>query len=133
MPLPDFPSSMSATVRIRIRYPKSESVGTGTIVETVGDQALVLTCGHLFRKEESNHPVIIELFEKGKLIRSAGTIVEFRDDGIDLGLIKFRQSIPLTKIQIRPKSEPLKELEPVFSIGCNLGAAPSRRDSVFQS
>lgn len=129
--LPDFPISMSATVRIRIRYPKSESIGTGTIIETVGDQALILTCGHLFRKEEPTHPVVVELFQSGKTIRSPGTVVEFRDDGVDLGLIKFRQSIPLTKARIRPKSEPLQELEPVFSIGCDLGSAPLRRDSVI--
>lgn len=35
---PECPESMSAKVRIRVKYPESEAVGTGTIIDTDGNR-----------------------------------------------------------------------------------------------
>ncbi len=130
-PLPDLPEAMAATVRIRVKYPISESMGTGTVIDVVGDQVVVLTCGHLFRKNETKHPISVELFQNGKTVRVMASILDCQDDKVDLGLVTFRHTSPVSKIRIRPKGEKLQELEPVFSIGCDRGASPSRRDSVI--
>ncbi len=41
--LPQSPESLAATVRIRVKFEENESVGTGTIIDLTGDEALVLT------------------------------------------------------------------------------------------
>ncbi len=131
VPLPPLPENLEATVRIKVHYPLSESVGTGTIIEVIGDQAVVLTCGHLFREKESRHPVTVELFRNDKVVKVPASVIDFRNDKVDLGLVRFRQPAKLRRIQIRPKAESLRELEPVFSIGCDRGASPSRIDSLI--
>lgn len=68
---------MKATVRIRIDDSRSESVGTGTIIDTHGDEVLVLTCGHLFRDGKGKSPVTIELFHNGRAIQIPGKVVDF--------------------------------------------------------
>jgi Trypsin-like peptidase domain/Thioredoxin len=130
-PLPELPDTMAATVRIRVKYPISESMGTGTIIDVIGDQAIVLTCGHLFRKNETKHPVTVELFQNGKIVQVLASMLDCKDEKVDLGLISFRQPSPVTKVLIRPKVEKLQELDSVFSIGCDRGAPPSRKDSVI--
>ena len=40
----------AATVRLRVHDPDGYGTGTGTIIDTRDGEALVLTCGHLFRE-----------------------------------------------------------------------------------
>ena len=42
----------SATVRLRVHDGHGYGAGTGTIIDTHGEEALVLTCGHLFRETQ---------------------------------------------------------------------------------
>ena len=41
--------AQAATVRLRVHDGRGYGAGTGTIIDVHGDEALVLTCGHLFR------------------------------------------------------------------------------------
>ncbi len=129
--LPNLPASLAATVRIRVKYSDSESVGTGTIIETSGEQALVLTCGHLFHDGDRTHPVSVELFQNGNVVTAAAEVVDFRNNKIDLGLVMIRHAGNVTKAALLPKGEQLEVLDSVFSIGCDRGADPSRRDTVI--
>ncbi len=129
--LPASPESLSATVRIRVQYEESESVGTGTIIDVEGDEVLVLTCGHLFRNSEGQRPMTVELFEEGEPIPVPASLFDFRDDEVDLGLVKFHQPYPVSRVPILPKGETLHEQDSVFSIGCDIGDEPSRRDTVI--
>ena len=129
--LPELLGCMAATVRIRLKYEENESVGTGTIIDMVGDDAFVLTCGHLFRSSDRHLPMTVELFDDGESISVSATLVDFRDDEVDLGLIKFRSRRLLSKVRLLPKGEALHEQESVFSIGCDAGNDPSRRDTVI--
>ena len=129
--LPELPENLAATVRIRVKYGEDESVATGTIIDSDGDESLVITCGHLFRHSDGKHPMTVELFQKGKTIQVPAALVDFRNDEIDLGLVRFRQPEPVSKVRILPKGELLHEQDSVFSIGCNGGDDPSRRDTVI--
>ncbi len=120
-----------ATVRIRVNDQGSESVGTGTIIDTHGNEALVLTCGHLFRDGQGRSPVTIELFRGGESIRIPANVVDFRADEVDIGLLSFQVPFPVTPVTLLPQSVRLQEQQPVFSYGCDAGADPSRRDSRF--
>ncbi len=129
--LSESPECLAATVRIRVKYEENEAVGTGTIIDLAGDEALVLTCGHLFRNSEGLRLMTIELFEDGEPYPMPATIVDFRDDEVDLGLIRFRPPCPVSKVSLLPKGATLHEQDSVFSIGCDTGDAPSRRDTVI--
>ena len=132
--LPELPETMAATVRIRIKYEGSESVGTGTIIDIERDELLVLTCGHLFHDDGEERRIFVELFREGKVIEVPATLVDYRNDELDLGFVKFRQSpvdVPIPKIPILPKGQTLHEQDLVFSIGCDGGEPPSRRDTVI--
>ncbi len=129
--LPAAPDCLAATVRIRVDNGGSKSVGTGTIIHTYRDEGLVLTCGHLFNAENEQAPVTVELFQEGKVIQSVASVVDVRHDGVDLALIRFRSTVSLTKVPLLPKGQALYERDPVFSIGCDLGAEPSRRDTLI--
>lgn len=129
--LPESPESLAATVRIRVKFEENESVGTGTIIDLTGDEALVLTCGHLFRNSEGRRLMTIELFEDGESFPVPATLVDFRDDEVDLGLIRFRPPCPVFRAPLLPKGATLHEQDSVFSIGCDTGDAPSRRDTII--
>ncbi len=127
--IPELPESINATVRIRIKYQRNESVGTGTIIDCIDDEALVLTCGHLFRDIHEKTPISVEVFHRGEILRIPAALFDYRNDEVDLGLIKFRTPSPVNKVPLLPKGQILQEDEFVFSIGCDGGDAPSRRDT----
>lgn len=129
--LPAAPECMAATVRIRVDYGDSKSVGTGTVIHTFRDEGLVLTCGHLFHENDDQAPVTVEMFQDGKIFPFAARVVDLRHDGMDLALLRFRSTNSLTKIPLLPKGQSVNERDPVFSIGCDLGAEPSRRDTLI--
>ena len=52
----------AATVRIRVDEENSTAYGTGTVIDVHGDEALVLTCGHLFREMKLHSQLTIDLF-----------------------------------------------------------------------
>lgn len=128
--IPELPETMAATVRIRIKYEESESVGTGTVIDRVNDDYIVLTCGHLFHDKGEPRGVFVEQFQDGKVIPISASVVDYRNDELDLGVVKF-SATSFTKVPLLPKGQPLHEEDWVFSIGCDGGEPPSRRDTVI--
>lgn len=118
-----------ATVRIRVDEPSHEAIGTGTIIDTYNGEALVLTCGHLFRDTRGSTPIIVETFFGGQVRSYQAWLIDFRADETDIGLISFRPEVPVPVARLMDHRERLREGETVFSWGCDHGAAPSRRDS----
>jgi thiol-disulfide isomerase/thioredoxin len=53
---------LASTVRLRVDDATGHSYGTGTIIDTRSGQALVITCGHLFRESKGKSPISVELF-----------------------------------------------------------------------
>jgi hypothetical protein len=118
-----------ATVRIRIEDANSIAFGTGTIIDQHGDEALILTCGHLFRDWNAHTNLTIECFVGGMSKSLSGSVVDYKMDGTDIGLISFRPGRPVPTARLLPRGESVRESQNVFSYGCDLGAEPSRRDS----
>ena len=54
--------ALEATVRLRVVDATGVSHGTGTIIDVHGDEALVLTCGHIFRESQGRGEIFVELF-----------------------------------------------------------------------
>ncbi|HRX82455.1 MAG TPA: thioredoxin family protein, partial [Pirellulaceae bacterium] len=68
-------SAFDATIRLRIEDASGHSVGTGTIVDTHGTEALAVTCGHIFRDSAGQGRVLIDLFPNGQLRTVEGTLI----------------------------------------------------------
>jgi hypothetical protein len=118
-----------ATVRIRVDEPSHEAIGTGTIIDTYNGEALVLTCGHLFRDTRGTTPIIVETFIGGQARAYQAWLIDYRADETDIGLISFRPEMAVPVARLMDHREMLREGDPVFSWGCDNGALPSKRDS----
>ena len=127
---PRIPSDpQGATVRIRVEEPRHESLGTGTIIDSHNGEALVLTCGHLFRENQGQTKIVVEMFLGGQIQSYPATLIDFQAKDMDIGLIAFRPNGNIPVARLIPKNRKLTEGQPVFSWGCDRGALPSRRDS----
>jgi hypothetical protein len=128
-------NAASATVRIRIDDPRFESVGTGTIIDSYQGEALVLTCGHLFRDLPPNARITVEMFPGvneralGREEKFEAQVIDFQASELDIGLLSFHPGREVARVPLIAQQENLREGEPVFSIGCDNGQSPSRRDS----
>jgi Trypsin-like peptidase domain/Thioredoxin len=120
-----------ATVRICVDDGNSEAFGTGTIIDTHGNEALVLTCGHLFREGGGRSPMRVDVWMNGEKLTYPATIVHYRADETDIGLIAFAADRPMKSVSLLPQGTQLGERQPVFSYGCDGGADPTRRDTMI--
>ena len=118
-----------STVRIRIQEPQQESVGTGTIIDSQNGEALVLTCGHLFRESQGQAKITVETFLGGQITSYPAILVDFQAKDMDIGLVQFRPNMEVPVATLIPKNRKLTEGQTVFSWGCDRGALPSRYDS----
>ncbi|MEM7558149.1 MAG: trypsin-like peptidase domain-containing protein [Planctomycetota bacterium] len=120
-----------ATVRIRVQEGATMGYGTGTIIHVHGSDALVLTCGHLFRDNQANAVLSVDLFAGTKeQVRLPAEVIDFRaDDHADIGLISFKLPTPVEPVPVSPINERQQVNQPVFSWGCDHGADPTRRDT----
>lgn len=120
-----------ATVRIRVDEPSQNSIstGTGTIIDSHSGEALVLTCGHLFRDYQNQAKITVETFLDGQIQSYPATLIDFQANEMDIGLIAFRSNRTIPVARLIPKNRALTEGQRVFSWGCDHGALPSRRDS----
>ena len=65
--------ALQATVRVRVTDPDGTSKGTGTIIDLHGDEALILTCGHIFRASQGSGQIEVDLFAPGQGVRWPAT------------------------------------------------------------
>jgi S1-C subfamily serine protease len=119
----------ASTVRIRVDDPQSQSIGTGTIIDRHNREALVVTCGHLFRDMPANAKILVEYWTQGQMRTVEGTLVDFTANETDIGLIAFATDDQLSVSPVLPGGTPLSPGAPVYSLGCDGGQDPSRRDS----
>lgn len=122
-------SAQRATVRIIVDEPSHQAVGSGTIIDAQQGEALVITCGHLFRDMQPNSPISVEVFEDGKPMAYRGELIHHQIEEKDIGLVVFRPGRVVAVAPVVSREERLQEGESVFSVGCDHGQVPSVRDS----
>ncbi len=124
----------AATVRIRVDEANTTAYGTGTIVDVRGQEALILTCGHLFRDMQPNSQLTIDLFPgTAQETNLPSELIDFKAEGEDIGLISFRLPTHIDPVPILARGEPVSIGQPAFSFGCDRGANPTRRDTQIKS
>lgn len=115
--------ALQATVRLRIQDETGTSVATGTIIDLHRDEALVLTCGHVFRSSRGKGEIQVDLFVPGAGEPLVGQLVDF-DFYRDIALVSFRPELPVQPVPVSAADPPLDVQSTVFSIGCDNGGQP---------
>jgi S1-C subfamily serine protease len=120
---------LAATVRLRVEEPKGHAYATGTIIDSREGQALVITCGHVFRESEGKAPLTVETFElvPGG-IRSAGQVpaqIVHYDLERDLALVGIWPTRPVTVAPVAPQRAVIERGDRVVSVGCSHGKDPT--------
>jgi thiol-disulfide isomerase/thioredoxin len=133
------PDPWKTVVRIRIRGAHAEGVGSGTIVYSTPEEAIILTCAHIFHVDgvsQQYHPsrfplaIAIDLFD-GELhgLRPAmvhpvetvaGKAIDY-DFGLDVGLIRIRPGRKLSSSPVVPAGWSPREGMPMTTVGCSEG------------
>ena len=124
---------VEATVKITVDDAEGKSTGTGTIVDARSGEALILTCGHLFRSSAGKGLITVTLFQMSPQGAQLGTsftgrLVEY-DLERDLGLLSIRPNVPVQTAKIAPSSKPIPPGTAVASVGCDGGQNASVRQS----
>lgn len=118
---------LAASVRLRISDGRGNSdVGSGTIVDARVGEALVLTCGHVFRDSQGKGSITIDLFGPGAPQNLPGKLVSY-DLQSDLGLVSFKPGVPVVAARVAPSGHAVRENDAVINIGCNHGENPTAR------
>ncbi|MGB7325626.1 MAG: trypsin-like peptidase domain-containing protein, partial [Rubripirellula sp.] len=119
----------AATVRLKVHDGTGYGAGTGTIIDTHGEFALVLTCGHLFRENKGQGKIEVDLFVGGQVKTVLGKIVDYDAENRDIALVEIRPGFPVQPVPLLTKGQTLRTGQPVFSFGCDRGDDPTRRDT----
>jgi len=119
---------LAVSVRLRVEDPDGRSCGSGTIIDSRGDEALVLTCGHIFRDSQGKGRITVDLFGSGEPQQVAGRLISF-DLSRDVGLVAIRTSGPVAVAHLAPPNYRIKQGMAVASAGCNQGDPPTVRRS----
>lgn len=125
-------SAFDATIRLRIEDANGHSIGTGTIVDTHGDEALAVTCGHIFRDSGGQGRVLVDLFPNGQSRTVEGSLISY-DLTRDIGLVSFVPGFAVSPARIAPAGHRFANGDAVFSVGCDNGREPSVQDSRITS
>jgi thiol-disulfide isomerase/thioredoxin len=116
--------ALAATVRLEINDRSGSSFGSGTIVDVDGDNALVLTCGHVFRNVDKRAPIKVTLYDRATPDTVEGRLVGFDLDR-DIGLVSIRPRRPVAVVPVAPTGYRVGKGQTVVNVGCNHGAAPT--------
>ncbi len=115
---------IAATVRLRIEDPTGRSFGTGTIIDTRQGEALILTCGHIFRDSRGKGDIEVDLFGPTPTERLPARLVAF-DIEADVGLLTIRAPGPLRVARLAPRDRVVQPGERIMSVGCDNGDDPT--------
>ncbi len=117
---------LAVTVRLRVYHGDSLSHGTGTIIDARQGEALILTCGHLFRENQGRGRIEVDLFGPTPAKNLPGRLIAWNDER-DLGLLSIRPPGPVLAARVAPVGYPLQKGLLVFSVGCDHGQEPTVR------
>jgi hypothetical protein len=117
---------IAVTVRLRIEDPDGHSCGSGTIIDARQGQALILSCGHIFRDSRGQGKITVDLFGPTPVAGIPGELVCY-DDKSDVGLVAIPIRGPLTVARVAPAGHRVEQGDPVYTAGCDNGQPPTVR------
>jgi thiol-disulfide isomerase/thioredoxin len=120
---------VSSSVRLTLEDAKGRSHGTGTVIDAREGEALVITCGHLFRETKGESPVSVELFESGpqgvRVVETVtGKVISY-DLERDVAFVSIRPTHPVCVAQVAPQRTHVARGDRAASVGCSNGQDPT--------
>jgi thiol-disulfide isomerase/thioredoxin len=120
---------ITSSVRLRVDDPAGRSFGTGTIIDARSGEALIITCGHLFRDSKGQGPVTVDLFTAGPdgprtIGQVTGQIISYNLDR-DIGLVSIRPGRSVRVAPIAKTQTIVDRGTRVISVGCDHGKDPT--------
>ena len=123
-------NAMQATVRLRIDDPEGSSYATGTVIHSFEGEALVLTCGHVFRDSNGKGRITAEYgFLENQPKVASGELLFYDAKDRDIGLVAISTDGSIEPVSVATISYPIQKGDQIFSIGCDHGERPSIRTS----
>ncbi len=123
---------LAACVRLKVADRTGNSYGSGTIIDVRNGEALVLTCGHLFRDSDGKGDIRVDLFGPGNPQQVPGRLIGC-DLEKDVGLVSIPARTALQAIHVAPPGYTLHKGDPVATIGCSNAAPPTVQSSHVDS
>ena len=117
---------ITSSVKLRVDDEGGHSWGTGTIIDTRNGEALILTCGHIFRESQGRGNVDVHLFNRNSSVRVYGQCLHY-DLDLDLALVVINPPCPVRAIPVAPAAYQVRAGQQVVSVGCDGGADPTVR------
>jgi hypothetical protein len=117
----------AASVRLRVEDASGFSFGTGTIIDQHEQEALVITCGHLFRSSNGRGKITADLFV-GPTQSVEGRLLAY-DLERDVALVSLHGCPPVEPAIVAPPGQVVRPGDAVFTVGCDRGAEPTIRPS----
>jgi thiol-disulfide isomerase/thioredoxin len=115
---------LAATARLKVEDAQGSSWGTGTVVDCRQGEALILTCGHIFRDSQGAGRIEVDCFAPGGPRGVAGQVVSW-DLKRDLALVSIFTDAALVPVRVGGTDRGTKAGESVVTVGCNGGADPT--------
>jgi hypothetical protein len=109
-----------SSVRLAIEDARGISRGSGTLIDARQGEALVLTCGHIFRDSKGTGRISVDLFGPGAPQSVPGRLVSY-DDKNDVGLVSIRPGVPVRIAPVAPAGQRIAKGDRVVTVGCNNG------------
>ena len=126
--------AMAATVRLKVEDPEGISYATGTVIHARPGEALVLTCGHVFRDANGKGVITAEYgFDSGNLESVPGQLIHYDAKARDIGLVAIQTEGTLTPVSVAPANAKIARGDRSFSIGCDHGQAPTIRHTAIKN
>ncbi|PQO31313.1 hypothetical protein C5Y96_13305 [Blastopirellula marina] len=126
--------AMQASVKLKVSDPDGHSYGSGTVVHTQGNEALVLTCAHLFRDSQGQGPLEVITFQQSESGTTVPGEILVYDLERDVALVAIRTQSPIKPMSIAPPTNQMQVGQQAFSVGCDNGGPrnlyPTRINSV---
>jgi len=113
-----------ATARLRVEDGAGVSWGTGTVIDCRQGEALILTCGHIFRDSQGKGRIAVDLFASPDARGIAGQIVSW-DLKRDLALVSVFTETEVEAVRVGGPDRRTTAGDPVVTVGCNGGADPT--------
>jgi len=121
-------SAFQATVRLRVEDPLGHGYGTGTIIDVHDNEALVVTCGHLFRESAGKGNIQVDIFQNGQPHTVTGHLISYNLKR-DIALVSIAPGHPVSPVRVAASGRGIARGVSVFSIGCDKGQRPSVLES----
>ena len=115
---------MQATARLRVEDTAGVSWGTGTVIDCRQGEALILTCGHIFRDSQGKGRVEVDLFGPQGPRGIAGQVVSW-DLKRDLALVSVFTDTAIEAVRVGGSDRRTAPGDAVVTVGCNGGADPT--------